>query len=203
MADDTLKQVTQLGSTLAKTATEQLDKVLVELRGPLGSTPHVDSASFNMGTLAVSLLQVVNRVGSIMTELSQFDLVKRPPALVLNAPNAPTSITLPHGTDASYSFLVENSGNVGGDVLAVTLTFQLYDRNGAEVPGISDTKSEELSAGERRRVEVKLPYLAAGAYTLRIAAVQDSTGATVSTKIVTITVLAPPQQHSPSQQKSE
>jgi hypothetical protein len=114
-----VNEVTRLGSTLAELATDQVQTVLTELRGPGGEAekkPHPDlgpgADRINLGTLGFGVLELASKVGELMTQLSRYDLVRTgAPTLFLRATNPITSVTLAANEALDYRLLVENAGS--------------------------------------------------------------------------------------------
>lgn len=191
MADQILKQATQLGSTLTSVASRQLDSVLKELRGPVGDgkVPGQDNAA-SLGALASNVMQIVNQIGSLLVTASQYDLIRKDThVLLLGSANALASLTVHAGKKTPYEFLVENSGRDG---CIVKWQASLH-------PGMKGPKDDikvqevEIARDERKRVTIKLPSLAAGKRTLVIIAKVE--GQPVARKTVSVDVLPRPARH--------
>jgi hypothetical protein len=195
MADQILKEVTHLGSTLADLATKQLDSVLGELRGPTGDADGAQGMGqrVNAGTLAFNVFQLVSRVGSIMKELSEYDLVRKgEPTLILGASTPLSGLTLSEGSQLRYTLLLENNGP---DEKGLKVAVDLERDDGKPARVEYDAPFDVIFMSERRRVVIVSEALYAGKYALRIA-VYGQEGIRAR-KTVMITVLAAPQQHNP------
>lgn len=191
MADQILKQATQLGSTLTSVASQQLDSVLKELRGPVGdgNVPGEDNAA-SLGALASNVMQIVNQIGSLLVTASQYDLIRKDThVLLLGSANALASLTVHAGKKTTYEFLVENSGRDGC----------IVEWQASLDPGVNGRKGDievqelEIARDERRRVTIRLPSLAEGKHTLAIIA--KVKGKPVARKTVSVGVLPQPARH--------
>jgi hypothetical protein len=199
-SEEILKEVTNLGSTLAQLANSQLDAVLTELRGPTGAgdTTSGASARVNVGTLAFNVLQVVNKVGDLMMQLSKYDLVRRDsPVLNVRAANPLTSWMIQAGEEQTYGFLVENNGERLTN-LSLSASLSAVEA-GAQPVSLSDISPAlaDLDENERRRVALRLPAQSTGKYVLRIEVTKVDAAKPLAAKAVTVTVLPPPGQHTP------
>jgi hypothetical protein len=212
MARNIVSEVTRLGSTLAELATDQVQTVLTELRGSAGEAqkkPRPDlgpgAERINLGTLGFDVLKLASKVGELMTQLSQYDLVRAgAPTLFLRAANPITSVTLAANEALDYRLLVENAGSdEDGRDLTLIATLELVKTHGAAVgpavtaPAVVVPASLTVAAFERRQVTVNAPALATGKWVLRI----DVAGADgpLAAKTVEITVLPPPGPPRPQQ----
>jgi hypothetical protein len=208
MPDQILKEVTHLGSTLAELATKQLDTVIKELKGDVGAgrDPKELGESpqrVNAGTLAYNVLQLVSKAGTLLTQLSEYDLVRRNvPVLTLRASNPLTSLPLQAGKAYPYELLIENEGN---DELKVSLKAELLEKNlesGELTHGRELEVNGELGsifASERRRIVVSIPALKEGSYGLSITITQHEghAGKVIGKKTVMLNVLPFPAQPQP------
>jgi hypothetical protein len=204
MSHQILKDVTHLGSKLADMATQQLDDVLSELRGPIGNTPRDMSSddqanAVNVGRLTANVLQLVTKLGSLVTELGNYDIVRRDAAtLVLNTPNPLTALTLESQTEEIYDLFLENNGRLESNL---ALTAELGSPNGKPQKLEFDPSLERIEAGERRLVRLVIPgldALAKGAYNMTITLARTGDAVTVlAKKTVVINVLPATGPHTP------
>lgn len=205
MARNIVNEVTRLGSTLAELATDQVQTVLTELRGPAGEAhkkPNPDlgpgAERINLGTLGFDVLKLASKVGELMAQLSQYDLVRTgAPTLFLRAANPITSVTLAADEALHYRLLVENAGSDedGRDLTLVATLEPVKTLGAAAAPAdavaarvVPDRMT--VTALERRHVTVNGPALAPGKWMLRI----DVAGPNgpLAAKTVELTVLPPP-----------
>jgi hypothetical protein len=204
MPDQILKEVTHLGSTLAELATKQLDAVIGELRGAAGDGrdphDHEPPRRVNAGTMAFNVLQLVSKAGTLLTQLSEYDLVRRNvPALTLRSSNPLTNLTLQADTRYPYELLVENEGV---DELKTHIKAEIFEDGKDEPLGEIELegKFRRIFPSERRRISAKIPELSQGRYSLSFTITQgeDEDGANViGKKTIILNVLAAPQQHNP------
>jgi len=195
MPDQILRDVTHLASTLANQATEQLDTVLKELRGEVGEGRNSDEPPrrVNVGTMAFSVLQLASKVGSLLTELSEYDLVrKNTPALTLKSSNPLTSIELAEGKPYRYQLLIENDGVHD---LEVAIDAQLV-APGKE-PRVLELEStlKRIFASERRHIAVIIPKLHEGKYCLSFTVKDERHSTVIGKKVIDLIVLPAPKQH--------
>jgi|GEM_PF-4699725 len=200
MPDQILRDVTHLASTLADQATKQLDTVLKEFRGDVGEgrKPNEPPQRVNVGTMAFSVLQLASKVGSLLTELSEYDLVrKNTPVLTLKSSNPLTSIELEQKKEHPYELLIENDGV---EELKIAIEAQLI-ATGKQPKGIDiQPKLARIFASERRHIAVTIPALTEGKYCLSFTVtVKDQQGKSkvVGKKVVDLIVLPAPKPHDP------
>jgi hypothetical protein len=206
MADEILKDMTHLGSTLADVATKQLDAMLDELSGARGAAgprdrEHSRDGHVNVGTLAVNLIELAGKAGQILTQLAKYDLVRRDtPELFVSASNPISGIKLRTGESTDYGFLLENDG--AGDLKA-TVRARL-EGGEKKRQGVTVTPAvDAIAEGERRKLVARLPgQKTPGRRTLIIEVVgsEDPTSGKrqiFNTKTIEVTVLPPPTQHKP------
>jgi len=216
MPDQILKEVTHLGSTLAELATKQLDAVIHELGGPVGDGRKPDDPvepprRVNAGTLAFNALQLVSKVGSLLTQLSQYDLVRRNvPMLTLKSSNPLSGLTLQANEGSKYELLLENDGN---DEPQINLNAEINEAS-KDAPPQKDAppppkkpakkltltiepKLESILSLERLRVHITIPGLPEGKYSLVFTVTQgeNKTGKIIGKKVVALIVLPAPEQH--------
>jgi hypothetical protein len=203
MPDQVLKEVTHLGSTLAELATKQLDAVIDELRGTVGDGrkpggPTEPPRRVNVGTMAFNVLQLASKFGSLLTQLSEYDLVRRNvPALTLKSSNPLTALRLQSGEPYGYELLIENDGD---DELKLSVEAELTEADQGPLGNLEIEPSlERLFAMERRRVKVLIPGLAKGEYclTFTVKTVDKSEPKVIGQKRIALHVLPGPQQHEP------
>jgi hypothetical protein len=189
MADEILKEATKLGSSLAALASSQLKTMLDELRGPSGAGTDVPSADgANLGGLAASLLQLVNQTGSLLVQLSQYDVVRKDANLLrLDAANPISNLTIKANERVNYDLLLENNGR---SPRVVTLKPSITIDS-----SVSELREAELvvQSGERRRVTIELPPLSEGKVTLSVVALAGENS--IARKTVAINVMPQPRQH--------
>jgi len=208
MADEILKDMTQLGSKLAEMATNQLDDVLSEIKGPVGGSRD-EGQSANVGTLAFKVLQAVSRLGELATELAKYDLVRSDKEkLTMSSANALSSITFRSNTQGhEYHLFIENDGRK--DRWQLKLEAKLLKFSSPSEPSSQNVEAPALpdliAASERRRVTIKLQPLAAGEYNLMLSLYSSessvcpptSSPTPPATKKVLIKVLPPPEPPTP------
>jgi len=204
MPDQILKEVTHLGSTLAELATKQLDAVIHELGGPVGDGRKPDDPvepprRVNAGTLAFNALQLVSKVGSLLTQLSQYDLVRRNvPTLTLRSSNPLSGLTLQANEDYKYELLIENDGE---DELKLSLHAEIMEAGKDSPPHLEELtlapKLKRILSLERLRAHVTIPGLPEGKYSLifTINQGEDETAKVIGKKVVALIVLPAPKQH--------
>ncbi|MDD9940423.1 MAG: hypothetical protein OXU20_05105 [Myxococcales bacterium] len=170
-----LEDVSRVGSKLASFASEQLETVLRELGGPAaaqgaGAPPMSTTASVgshpDARTLSTQALQLIGKAGALMTELAQYEVVRRGrPQVTLRSANRFASMTVPEGSTSDYTFLLANGGE---DEPCLVLSAALSGSDGA--PGALKLRPEKtrLHCGERRQVQIQLPALAEGEYVLEL-----------------------------------
>lgn len=152
MTQRVLNDMTRLASTLVGTAEQQLDSVLKEFVKPPGAEAPPDR-KVDAGTLAASVMQVVSKLGTLMVELSKYDLVRRNDAIFrVGAHNAVSSLECERNAPTAYAFWVENESNGAAKVSATLVQPRDPDR----VLSISP-KFDDLQPGERRRVTIEIP----------------------------------------------
>lgn len=223
--DRILKEVTHLGSTLAELATGQIDTVLTELRGPVGDAQPRPSSGrgsgakerVNLGTLGFNMLTLASKVGELIAQLSQYDLVRADaPTLTLRSANPITNVTFEWGKAQDYALLVENTGKDEQGLMLVARLIPVPDeaeepagdRRAMEAAGegyalkVAPDVLELLAASERRRVVVKLDglELPPGKHCLRVEVhQQDDHGRdkVLAAKVIEISVLPPPRAAAP------
>jgi hypothetical protein len=194
-----LSEVTRLGSSLTELATSELDTVLNQIRGPQGdASPSLDSGEANVGTLAVNAMQLLGKVGDLITQLSKYDLVRKDaPSLALGTASPISSFTVPNGKEREYVFLLENND---GKPKYVTVDARLAALPRSDGGASPDTKALEVSEDvrhfeilpeERRRIQVTIPaQYETGKYKLSIdVTARDDKGTTTTRKTVVLTVL--------------
>jgi hypothetical protein len=188
MADQILKDAAQLGSTLTAFASRQLETVLTELRGPVGGEAGANAGdSASLGTLAGNVMQIVNQVGSLLMQVSQYDLVRsNANVMLLSSPNSISSHTVRAGVASRYELLLENNGRRPAQV---EIHAALHEKKPLEPSKV------ECDVGERRRVQIHLPELSEGKYALIVVAKID--GEVVARKTIALNVLPQPQLHNP------
>jgi hypothetical protein len=220
MPDQILKEVTHLGSTLAELATKQLNSVIEELGGPTGDGSEVKDRvpppRVNAGTMAFNVLQLMSKAGALLTQLSEYDLVRRnAPTLTLRSSNPLTNLTLQAHVPHPYDLLVENEGN---DELRISMsaqTLEVKEPPAADDPSAANRKPAadkveavpqpeiledlvQIFGLERRRVSVTIPGLPKGSYLLSFTIKQrDNEANVLGKKSVTLKVLPAPEQHKP------
>lgn len=206
MPDQILKDVTDLGSKLANMAAQQLDDVLGELRGPIGGAPDAQSVSANLGRLAVTMLQMVGKMGTVVTELASYDLVHRgAPTLVLNSTNPLTDVSVSANEAFTYELLVDNNGR-GTQNLVVAARLSSAgerDRSLRLSPALTS-----IGSLERRRVAIDVPALASpgrAAYTLVITVLNETgdSATVLAKKTVLINVLPAPEPPTPGRRRAK
>lgn len=201
MPDQILKEVTHLGSTLAELATKQLDAVIGELRGPTGDGRDSGDTEaprrVNAGTMAFNVLQLMSKAGALLTELSEYDLVRRnAPALTLRSSNPLTNLTLQSHTPYPYELLVENEG---AEELTTHITAELF-QGGKAVPSVElEGTFGRIFPSERRRISAKVPGLDEGTYSLSFTVRQGAHehASVIGKKTIILTVLPKPRPHKP------
>ncbi len=197
MADEILKDMTHLGSTLADVATKQLDAVLEELSGARGGAGPKDrerprDGHINVGTLAVNLIELAGKAGQILTQLSNYDLVRKDaPKLFVSSSNPISGIKLRRGERYQYDFLLENDGD---DLKAVSVHARLEGEEVDVKPAIN-----AMATGERRKLTVVLLGQDPGRRQLIVEVIDRSSEVPriLATKTIEVTVLPPPTQHTP------
>jgi hypothetical protein len=197
MADEILKDMTHLGSTLADVATKQLDAVLEELSGARGAAGPKDrdrprDGHINVGTLAVNLIELAGKAGQILTQLSKYDLVRQDaPKLFISSSNPISGINIRSGERYPYDFLLENDGD---DLKAVSVRARVGREELRVEPSM-----EGIATGERRRLTVVLSSLPPGRMNLSVEVVDQSSKEEriLATKTIEVTVLPPPTQPTP------
>lgn len=203
MPEQVLKEVTHLGSTLAELATKQLDAVIDELRGTVGDghepgDPAEPPRRVNMGTMAFNVLQLASKVGSLLTQLSEYDLVRRNvPALTLKSSNPLTELPLKSGESYAYELLIENDGD---DELKISVEAELTEAEHGPIKNLDIEPSlKRLFAMERRRVQVRIPGLPKGEYilTFTVRAVDELERKVIGQKRIALHVHPEPKQHEP------
>jgi hypothetical protein len=205
MADEILKDMTHLGSTLADVATKQLDAMLAELRGAQGAAgprdrKHSRDGRVNVGTLAVNLIELAGKAGEILTQLANYDLVRRDtPEIFVSGSNPISGIKLRTGEPTDYGFLLENDG--AGDLKA---TVRARLEGGEKRQSVTVTPPvDAIAEGERRKLVARVPgQKTPGRRTLIIEVIgsKDPTSGKpqiFNTKTIEVTVLPPPTQHKP------
>jgi len=206
MPDQILKEVTHLGSVLAELATKQLDEVSKQLGGAVGEGRDPSDVQpprrVNAGTLAFNVLQLASKAGALLTQLSEYDLVRRNvSALALRSSNPLTSLPLQAGVGHPYELLIENEGD---DEPRISISAELLTKNElGELKRLGeleiDGKFKRIFASERRHIRVKIPGLPEGTYSLGITIRQGEEGdaKVIGKKTVTLNVLPLAEQHEP------
>lgn len=202
MPDQILKDLTHVASTLAEQAAKQIQSVTDELKGPVGRGRGSDDPQppqrVNLGTMAFNVMQLASKVGSLLMELSQYDLVRRNiPTLTLRSPNQLTELPLEAGKEYEYKVLVENEGT---EAQHVSLKAKIF-KPGRERPLHNLQivgEFGEISASERRAVSVTIPAeLEQGKYCLvfTIRDRSDDKRTVIGKKVVDLLVRPLPEQH--------
>jgi hypothetical protein len=155
MTDRLIEDVSRVGSALADMASEQIDAVLKELQKPPASP--TQDVRVDAGTLAVSLLQVVNKLGSLMVEVSKYDLVRRSADLFrVGGPNGVSTVAFA-SVPATYRFWVENETSAPVRVVAAWPSGATQALVDALVPGERRQSSVAIVRdGDERRLALEL-----------------------------------------------
>jgi hypothetical protein len=192
MAEKILKDAAQLGSSLTAFANRQLSTMLGELGGLRDGQDdgRGRGEGLPLGQLASNVFQIVNLTGSLLVQLSKYDLVRQDSSvMLLDSGNSLSSITVRAQQSIDFPMLVENNGR---QPRAVMLFAKIDNADWQPMHEL------ELQVSERRRVPVQLPAQMPGKRTLMIKAeVLDPHGdrVTIARKTVAVTVLPEAAQH--------
>lgn len=209
--EDVLRDVTAVASRLAESATWQLDVALKELRGDFGKAKRSEGAEdsredprlVNLGDLATNALHVISKVGEVLVQLSEYDLVRRgKPQLCLRSANPLLSKTYPASKTIEVAFLVENDGAAVEAFALVGSVSGLEPKAPAQAVAAIKPSLDKIDAYERRAISMTLPKLAPGKHLLEVESkgrVQGLQGKVEDRDFgslkVQLTVLGPPQPH--------
>lgn len=167
-AEHILGELTRVGSSLAELATRELDVVIKDLSGPTGRTdkalPEADigRGRVNVGTLASTALQLVSKLGDLLSQLSKYDLVRNDCSqITLNSANPVSEISVQANTEGTHGFLLGNDGmqDIEFDVTAKLLNLTPGKNDPPTKVDLTPTLSKIL-AGERHRLTAKIPKIA-------------------------------------------
>jgi hypothetical protein len=207
-AERILSEVTRVGSSLAELATKELDVVLKDLSGPQGGTEKLPDADIgagrvNVGTLAFNTLQLLSKVGDLMSQLAKYDLVRNDvPQITLQSTSPLSEVTVQTDEAQEFKFLL---GNDGTEDVKVEFSVVLRNLETDQVRELDVTPKldRQLHPGERVRLGVEIPALAqprqaAGKHALTIE-VRDPKhlDKPIARKTLLIKVLPAPKPHGP------
>jgi hypothetical protein len=197
MVERILKDATQLGSSLAAFANRQLETMVKEL-GPMregDEQPGDGRPGLPLGQLASNVMQIVNLTGSLLVQLSKYDLVRQDSSvMLLDSGNALSSITVRADQEIVYPVLVENNGKQPR-----LLTVEAKFSNDGAWGRVADL---ELDVSERRRISLRFEPQPPGKHNLIIRAQvppaeEHGAPVTIARKTVAVTVLRDADQHRP------